>query len=177
MMDCSPRTMSICAIILAAGLCHVTFARPMANQDVDLKAVATDAVAVIRAKHSTTPLDKYFLLICSSKEQPSLLKDSDAGVFVRYMAKIKSNIAILAMPTQVPDGPAYCVYFNGRTPLGIVAFQADQTKTTKDEAVEKAYTAVPGTVPPTEHPPVLKETQVAADDGTPILTYQIDGWK
>ena len=106
-----------------------------------------------------------------------MLKDSDAGVFVRYMAKIKSNVAVMAMPSQMTDGPAYCVYFNGRSPLGIVAFQADQTKTMKDEMVEKAYAAVSGTVPPTEHPPVLKEGQVQADDGTPIPSYQIVGWK
>ena len=168
--------MWICVIMLAVGPGHATLSRPTVGQEVPLEAVAADAVAVIRAKHNA-PLDKYLLLVCSSKEQASLLKDSDAGVFVRYMAKIKSNLAIMAMPPQMADGPAFCVYFNGRTPLGIVPFSAGQTKTMKDEQVEKAYTAVSGTVPPTEHPPVLEKGQIQADDGTPVPSFQITGWK
>ena len=170
------RTISMFAVIIAVGPGHVTFSRPMANQDVDLTAVATDAVAVIRAKHST-PLDKYLLLVCSSKEQSSLLKDSDAGVFVRYMAKIKSNLFIMAMPAGMGDGPAFCVYFNGRSPLGIVAFPREQAKTMKDEMVEKAYTAVSGTVPTAERRPVLEKGEANADDGTPIPMFQVTGWK
>jgi hypothetical protein len=173
----SLRTISMCALMLAAGLCQSTFSQPIVQDDVNLEAVAADAAAVIRTKH-TTPLDKYILLVCGPKEQASLSKDSDAGAFVRYMTKLKSTIAVLAMPTEMADGPAYCVYFNGRTPLGIVPFTASQTKTIKDEMVEKAYGAVSATLPPaTEKRPVLTKTQVAADDGSPVPAFQIVGWK
>jgi hypothetical protein len=47
----------------------------------------------------------------------------------------------------------------------------------KDEAVEKAYTAVSGTVPPLEHRPVLEKGEVNADDGTPVPMFQVVGWK
>jgi hypothetical protein len=135
------------------------------------------AVDVIRTKYSGS-LDDYVLLICTSKEQAALAKDSDAGAFVRQMMKGKNTLAVIALPSQLGKGPAFGVYFDGNVPVGIAMIQAADGKKINDDIVTKAYVTVSGAVQRGNGPrPIFEEGTVEADDGTKIRSLQIVRWQ
>ena len=170
------RLRTAAALAVCLYLASIGSAKSAGQDNTSPEAIVTTAVAVVQTKN-TSSLQQYFFLYCSSKEQASLSKDSDVGALARHKERVKSDLAVIAVPAGGAAATTYCVYFSGGKPIGIATIETADLKSLKDETVAAAYTAISGPAAAKKQPVIQKVDDISADDGSPISTFQVIGWK
>lgn len=99
------------------------------------------------------------------------LKDSDLGPFLK-VKEAKPGRSAACLFSQAKDS-AVCVYFDGRSPLGVVAAKAGANGSIAPEAVSAAYKAVSKEM--LKHTAELNftPTDLATDDGQTLPAFVV----
>ena len=157
------------ALVAAAGVQN----EPKQGKDTDkndpLSFIKVAADVAGNVQHET--VNNSLGLYIDEGNWASGLKDSDLGPFLK-LKETKPGRSAACLFSQAKDS-AVCVYFDGRSPFGVVAVKAGANGSIAPEAVSAAYKAVSKEM--LKHTAELNftPTDLATDDGQPLPAFVV----
>lgn len=173
---------NILSIVLAGSLLLIcgNFGRAEIRQEDDstaLQLLGEKVLAVVQSKRPES-LKGYLLIICQAPLWKALAKDADVGPFLRFKTAASDLHAVLVMPANPKNGSTYCVYFEGKKPIGFTEIKTAKGDKITGENVAKAYVALTEDYN-VKGQPIFEKGVVHSDDDIPIPTLVVkdDGQK
>lgn len=159
----------VTALVVAALAIAQNQSAPEKSDPLFFVKIAADIAGNVQGQS----LDAFIAIYISEQNWASGLKDSDLGPFVKIKAAKPGRSAAIFFTAE--KDAAICVFYDGKSPFGVVAVKSPAGGTLQPADIATAYKDVTQDMlkKADQHWQFTEGSGVNADDGTPLPAFRI----